>query len=219
MKKDTFERAKSSPLFVNMPHSEFEKTMNCLQVKKVSYRKKDIVWLAGESTNHFGLLISGSVSVFKDSADGNAVIIGEVVAPDFLGEIGVMSGLEHYPVSVQAGEGCEVIFLDSNKSRSVCESNCLFHKRMIEAMLLTIANKAVMLDQKVEIYAKRTIRERLLSFLDIQRRKHGNKFTSPYNRDDLARYLSVNRSALSKELSKMRDEGLIRYSRNEFEIL
>ena len=212
------DKVSESPLFKNMSYSEVEKTLKCLLVKKTSYKKNDIIWLAGTSTQYMGLLVSGSVRVYKDSPDGSAVTIGNVASPNFLGEIGVWSGIEHYPISVQANEDCEVFFLESSRVTLLCRYTCLFHKRIIETMLFTIAKKAFMLDQKVEMLSKRTIRERLLCFFNMQA-GNANKFTLPYSREEMARHLCVNRSALSDELSKMRDEGLIRYRRNEFELL
>ena len=212
------DKVSESPLFKKMPFYEIDKALKCLMVKKTSYKKNDIIWLAGTSTQYMGLLVSGSVRVYKDNPDGNTVAIGNVVAPNFLGEIGVWSGIENYPISVQANEDCEVFFLESSRVAFLCRSSCLFHKRIIETMLFTIAEKAYMLDQKVEMLSKRTIRERLLCFFKMQA-GDAKKFTLPYSREEMSRHLCVNRSALSDELSKMRDEGLIRYRRNEFELL
>ena len=216
--KNIFKAVKDHPLFEGTPLNEFEKTLSCLMAKSATYQKNDIIWLAGTPAQYIGLLISGSVRVIKNDADGNTIILTDVVAPNFLGEIGVWAELEYFPITVQAIEDCDVLFLDGIKITSVCPKACTLHKQMIENMLRTISKKAYMLDQKVEILSKRTIREKLFCFFSIQR-GYAKKFTSHYNREEMARYLCVNRSALSDELSKMQDEGLIRYKRNEFEIL
>ena len=216
--KNIFEAVKDHPLFKGISFGEFEKVMSCLLVKSATYEKNDIIWLAGTPTKFVSLLMSGSVRVAKNAVDGNAIILTDVDAPNFLGEIGVWAELDYFPVTVLALEDCDVLFLDASKITSVCPSICQFHKRMIEHVLRTIAKKAFMLDQKVELLSKRTIREKLFCLFDAKRGS-AKKFTLPYNREEMARYLCVNRSALSDELSKMRDEGLIRYKRNEFEIL
>ena len=216
--KKNFEMVKDNPLFAGVTFNEFETALCCLMAKSISYKKNDIVWLAGTPAQFIGLLMTGSVRVTKNDADGNTVILTDVDAPNFLGEIGVWAELEHFPITIQATEDCDIVFLDGKKITSICSEACPFHKKMIESMLRTISKKAYMLDQKVEMLTKRTIREKLLNFLD-EHRGSEKKFALPYSREEMARYLSVNRSALSEELSKMRDEGLIRYKRNEFEIL
>ena len=216
--ENIFEAVKNHPLFQGTSFHEFEKALRCLRAKSASYQTNDIIWLAGTPVQFMGLLMSGRVRVTKNDADGNAIILSDVTAPNFLGEIGVWAELDYFPITVQAIEDCEVIFLDGKKITSICATPCPFHKKMIETMLRTISKKAYMLDQKVEILSKRTIREKLLCFLDA----HGGsakEFILPYNREEMARALCVNRSALSNELSKMREEGLIRYRRNMFEML
>ena len=215
--ENIYEAVKDSPFLKGISFHEFNKTVHCLQAKSTSYKKNDMIWQVGTPAEFIGLLMSGSVRVVKDDTDGNTLILADVAAPNFLGEIGVWAELESFPIAVQAVEDCHVIFLDGKKAISVCPSACLFHRKMIENMLQTISKKAFMLDQKVEMLSKRTVRERLLYLFSTQ--KGSKKFTLPYNREEMARYLYVNRSALSDELSKMRDEGLIRYRLNEFEIL
>ena len=213
-----FEKAKDNPLFAGITFDEFKTALSCLMAKSASYQRHDTIWLAGTPAKFIALLMSGSVRVTKNDADGHAIILTDAAAPTFLGEIGVWAELDFFPVTVQANEDCDVIFLDGRKITSVCPATCQFHKRMIEHMLRTISKKAFILDQKVEVLTKRTIREKILWFLGTQRGS-AKKFTLTYNREEMARYLCVNRSALSGELSKMRDEGLIRYKRNEFEML
>ena len=216
--ENIFGAVKDHPLFQAMSFHEFEKALRCLQAKSVSYQTNETIWLAGTPTQFMGLLMSGRVRVTKNDANGNAIILSDVTAPNFLGEIGVWAELEYFPVTVQAVEDCDIFFLDGRKVTSTCSKPCLFHTKMIENMLRTVSKKAVMLDQKVEILSKRTIREKLICFFDAQRGS-ASKFTLPYNREEMARVLCVNRSALSSELSKMCEEGLIRYRRNKFEIL
>ena len=216
--QNIFETVKDYPLFKGMSFDEFDKAMDCLMMKYASYQKNDIIWLAGTPAQSAALLISGSVRAIKHGADGSAVILADVDAPNFLGEIGVWAELEYFPITLQATTACEIIFLDGKKTKSPCPITCAFHTKMIESMLRAIAKKASMLDQKIEILSKRTIREKIFCFFDMQRGS-AKKFTLPYNREEMARYLCVNRSALSDELSKMRNEGLIQYTRNEFEIL
>ena len=114
----------------------------------------------------------------------------------------------------------KIMFIDCKRIIKTCNNACVFHWNLIENMLSMIARKNIMLNQKMEILSKRTTREKLLAFFNTQvQMNHSKKFSIPYNREGLAFYLCVDRSALSRELSNMRDEGLLKFNKNEFEIL
>jgi CRP-like cAMP-binding protein len=121
---------------------------------------------------------------------------------------------------VQATENCEIMFIDCKRIIKTCNNACVFYWNLIENMLSVIARKNIMLNQKMEILSKRTTREKLLAFFNTQvQMNHSKKFSIPYNREGLAFYLCLDRSALSRELSNMRDEGLLKFNKNEFEII
>jgi len=216
--KKIFEAAKHNPLWSGIGYSEFEGMIRCMDAKTQKYNKGDVVLLSGDAVNNIGLIVSGSVKVIKEDMDGNISILTELAASEIFGEVFACAGIDHSPVTVQASEKCEVLFLNYRKVITSCSSACLFHSRLIENMLKLIAQKNVLLNKKIEILSKRTTREKLLAFFDVQRGVT-KKFTIPYNREEMARYLSVDRSAMSNELSKMRDEGLIKFYKNSFEII
>ena len=199
-------------------YSDFEAMMRCMDAKTRNYDKGDIVLLSGDAVHHIGLLVSGGAKVMHEDIDGNTSILMELSISDIFGEVFACAGIEHSPVTVQAAEKCEILFLNYRKVITSCTSTCAFHARLIENMLKLIAQKNILLNQKIEILSKRTTREKLLAFFDMQRGV-AKKFTIPYSREEMAHYLSVNRSAMSNELSKMRDEGLIQFHRNSFELL
>ena len=99
-----------------------------------------------------------------------------------------------------------------------CKNACVFHHKLTENMLKILAQKNLMLNQKIEVLSKRTTREKLLCFFDLQR-GGCKQFTLPFNREQLAKYLCVDRSAMSNELCKMRDDGLIRFEKNRIQVL
>ena len=215
--KKIFELVKNTSLFGEFDFEDFNKVMSCLSAKHVSFKKNDILMIAERWPKHIGLLITGSFKITKDDENGNSPIITHIQAPSIFAEIWVWAGMDCCPIAAQASENSEVIFLDSTKVAFICASACMFHRKLTENLLRSIASKAAMLDKKVEILSKRTIREKIICFFSVQR---GNtkRFKIPYNREEMARHLSVDRSALSNELSKMRDEGLISFNRNEFEL-
>ncbi len=216
--KKIFEAVKSNVLFAGIAFSDFERMFGCLSARTACYKKGEVILLSGDTVSFVGLVLSGSVQVIREDIDGNITILTELSASDTFGEVFACAGIDHSPVTVQAVGDCEVLFIDYKKIITSCSSACPFHAKLTENMLRLIAKKNLMLNQKIEILSKRTTREKLLCFFDTQR-GIAKKFTIPYNREELARYLCVDRSAMSNELCKMRDDGLIRFNKNEFEIM
>ena len=216
--KNIFEAVKDNPLWSGIEYGDFEKMFVCIEAKTQSYKKGDVILLSGGTVNFIGVIISGSVKIIKEDIDGNINILTELAASEIFGEVFACAGVEHSPVTVQASENSEILFMNYKKIINSCSSVCGFHSRLVENMLRLIANKNLLLNQKIEILSKRTTREKLLTFFDIQRGT-AKKFMIPYNREELAHYLCVDRSAMSNELCKMRDEGLIKFRKNEFEFL
>jgi CRP-like cAMP-binding protein len=211
-----FDTIKENPLFDGIGLNDFKKLVVCLPAKTVKYRKNEIILAAGEEVNTIGLVLSGWVKVVKEDADGNENILAEFSSPNLFYDVFACAELDYSPYAVFASSDCEVMLLNFNKMVEICSQMCPSHVRLNRNLLRAVAKKGLMFNEKVEILSKRTIRERLFCFFDMQK---GTKFAIPYNREELAHYICVDRSAMSNELSKMQKEGLIRFSRNNFEIL
>ena len=216
--KNIIETVKDNPLFHGIGYNDFERMFSCIEAKTQKYKKDDIVLLSGDTVSFVGLILSGGVRIVKEDMDGNIMILTELTTSDIFGEVFACAGIGRSPVTIQASEDTEILFIDYKKIITVCPSVCGFHSKLIENMLSLIARKNLMLNQKIEILSKRTTREKLLAFLDIYRNEL-QKFTIPYNREEMAQYLCVDRSAMSNELCKMRDEGLLKFHKNVFEFL
>ncbi|MDR2900428.1 MAG: Crp/Fnr family transcriptional regulator [Treponema sp.] len=216
--KRLFEVPQSNPLFDGIAFSDFERMFDCLSARKKLYQKGEIILLSGNSVNFVGLVISGSVQVIKNDEDGRVNILAELGASELFGETFACAGIDHSPVTVIASEKTEILLMNYRKIITICKSSCSFHAKLIENMLALIARKNLMLNQKIEILSKRTTREKLLCFFNLHRAT-AKKFTIPFNREELAQYICVDRSSMSAELGKMRDEGIIKFEKNEFEIL
>ena len=216
--KKIFEAVKTNPLFHGIAFSDFEQMMDCLSVKTAVYRKDDIILLSGNTINFVGLILSGGVKIIKEDIDGNSTIITDLAVSEIFGEVFACAGIAQSPVTIQAAEETEILFLDYKRIITACAGACPFHAKLIENMLELIARKNLLLNQKIEILSKRTTRDKLFCFFDT-RRGALKKFSVPFNREELAEYLCVDRSALSNELCKMRDEGLISFQKNKFEII
>lgn len=216
--KKIFYSVMNNPLFRGIGYSDFEKMSSCICARTQRYEKEDIILLAGDGVNFVGIIMSGGVKVIREDMEGNASILTRLGPPELFGEVFACAGIVRSPVTVQASEKSEILFLDFSRVITTCSATCGFHSRLIENMLRIIAEKNLMLNQKIDILSKRTTREKLIRFFEIQGGA-SKKFSVPYNREEMARYLCVDRSALSNELGKMRDEGIINFHKNEFEIL
>ena len=216
--KKIFDIIKSNPLFQGIAFSDFENMLSCMSARTTLYKKGEVILLSGDAINYVGLVLSGSVKVISEDIGGNTSILTELGVADVFGEVFACAGIDHSPVTVQASEDVEILFIDYKKIITVCGAACPFHNRLIENMLKLIAFKNLTLSQKIDILSKRTTREKLICFFDYQRGS-AKKFSIPYSREELAHYLCVDRSAMSNELCKMRNEGILKFSKNMFEIM
>lgn len=215
--KRIFEAIKNNPLFKGIAFSDFERMLACLSAKTVNYKKDAVILLTGDTVDFVGLVISGGVKIVKEDANGRAILINGLGASELFAEVFACAEIDRSPVTVLAAEDAEIMLFNYRKIISTCGSACPFHSRLIENMLKLVAAKSLTLNRKIEILSKRTIRERLLIYFDMQREGR-RKFTIPYSREELAGYLCVDRSAMSSELGKMRGEGLIKVQKNTIEI-
>lgn len=211
---------KKSPLFNGTEAHEIKLMLNCLSAHMAEYEKDTYIYREGDMIGDVGMVLSGCVYLIREDYWGNRTILSEMEKGDIFGE--VYSCLEREPlnVSIVTAETSEILFLNIKKLTSVCTSSCEFHNKLVRNLIRVLAEKAFALTRKIEHTSKRTTREKLLSYLSEQSKKSGNhSFEIPFNRQQLADYLSVDRSAMSNELSKMRDEGLIKFNKNKFILL
>lgn len=216
--KSVFEVIQRNPLFSGISIDDFDHILACMNAKVSRFCAGQVILIVGDPISAVGLILHGSVQIMREDANGNHRILTELSASEFFGETFACAGIDHSPVTVQAAESCEILFLDYQKMISICTAACAFHSRLIANMLTLLARKNLFLNQKIEILSRRTTRERLLLFFEMQRGTT-RKFSIPYNREELAAFLCVDRSAMSAELSRMQRDGLIRFRKNQFELL
>ena len=217
MKEINTNLLKNTLLFQGIVDEDIASVLTCMSAIPVSYQKGNFIFRSGETTDSVGLVLTGSVHIIKEDFWGNRTILLEASAGKLFGE--TYASLPNLPleVSVVAIEPCTILFLNINKIMTLCSSNCLFHTKLIRNFLFIFAQKNLLLTQKMEHISKRSTREKLLSYLSGESIKNSNSsFEIPFNRQQLADYLSVDRSAMSNELSKLQEEGLIEYRKNWF---
>ncbi|MGN8728309.1 Crp/Fnr family transcriptional regulator [Hornefia butyriciproducens] len=207
-------------LFRDIQIKELQLLLPCLQAREKRYAKGEMICRAGETISELGVVVSGSINVMVNFYWGGSNIFGHFEAGQVFGETYAALPERELLVDVVAAEDCMILFLNLNKLLTTCRRSCVWHHQIIRNLIRLSAEKNLSLSTRMMQTAPKTIRERLSLYLSEQAQHHGrNHFTIPYSRQQLADYLSVDRSALSNELSKMQQDGLIRFHRSEFTLL
>lgn len=209
-----------SQLFSGVVQSEAERMLQCLAARTEEYERNQPLLRLGEAVDAVGMVLTGSVHVVQEDFWGNRNILmkvlpGELFAETYACVPGAVSN-----VRVFAAEPATVLYLDVHRVLHVCASTCEFHARLVRNLLSVLAAKNLAMNEKMMHMSKRTTRDKLLSYLSAESLRRGSaSFEIPYNRQQLADYLSVDRSAMSNELGKLRDEGVLQFDRNQFRLL
>lgn len=209
-----------TPLFAGVAPQEIEAMLACLDTERRHYTKGQIILRSGDTVRSMGIVLSGRVLIEKTDLWGNATVLDSVGPGQIFAETYACTPQEPLMVDAVAAESAEVLFIQIARVLEVCPNSCAHHHTLIRNLLSLSAQKNLLLSRKIFYTAPKTIRARLLSYLSDQAIRCGRRsFTIPFNRQQLADYLNVERSALSNELSKMQQDGLIETERNYFRLL
>ena len=218
--KNYLDVLKTVRLFKGIEEADLQPLLSCLAAKSVRFEKGQTVFSSGESIEKFGIVLSGQVQVVQDDYYGNRSILGKIDIGNLFGESFACAEIKTLPVSVITMSESELLFIDCHRLAVPCAKACGFHSRLIQNMLSIVSVKNISLTQKIEFTSKRTTREKLLAYLSAEAKKSGSShFCIPFNRQELADYLSVERSAMSAELSKLRNDGVLKFHKNQFDLL
>ena len=217
---DKILRTVNSALFEGICYEDRRTMLGCIGYHIGTFRKGDIINFEDEKIKHVGIVVEGSVDMIKEDIWGNKTMLVRSRKDDVFAETFACGSDNLSMVTFQVSEDATILFLPFNRVMHNCTMACQFHHQLIENMVHVIANKNRDLMRKVEVVSKRTTREKLLSFLSIQAQAQQTRyFEIPLGRVELAEYLCVDRSAMTRELSKMKEEGLIDYDKNCFRLL
>ncbi|MBE6824736.1 MAG: Crp/Fnr family transcriptional regulator [Ruminococcaceae bacterium] len=218
--KKYIEILKRNQLFSGVSEENIEAMLNCLSATFKDYKKGEYIFRQGEYIENICILISGCVHIQSDDYWGNRSIISEVSSSEMFGESYAVHGSSAVLNDAVATADSTVAFFNVKRLMTVCSSACTFHSTVIQNLLIALTHKNRNLMQKLTHISKRTTREKLISYLSNQSKlAKSNSFSIPFNRQQLADFLSVDRSAMSNELCKMRDEGLIIFEKSNFTLL
>lgn len=208
------------PLFAGIAPQNLSALVSCLGARTVRFAKGEVIFQEGSPAQQMGLLLRGEAQIVREDFFGNRTIVARVEPSEMFGESFACAEIAELPVSVIATEDSEVLLMDCRRLLTTCSHACEFHNRLIFNLLKVVATKNLVFHQKIEITSKRTTREKLLTYLNAQAKACGrNSFTIPYDRQELADYLEVDRSGLSAEISKLRREGVLESEKNYFILL
>ena len=211
---------KRTQLFSGVGEEEIKAMLNCLQARLCIYKKGEYVLRQGEHLDKILVLVGGKLHIQRDDYWGNRSIINMVSIGEMFGEAYVAPESGTLMNDVLAVEDSAVIFFDVKRIMTVCSSVCRFHSMVVQTLFFAISEKNRRLVQKLTFMTKRTTREKLIAYLSEEaKRQNSSEFSIPFNRQQLADFLSVDRSAMSNELCKMRDEGLIEFEKSRFRLL
>lgn len=206
-----------SPLFEGISSEEAEAMLQCLSAIRTDYKKGDYIFHMGDSIRSIGIVAAGAVEIISEDYWGRRQILNYVTKGQLFGESYACIQGEPLMVSAVAAAQTEILFLDINHILTACPAACTFHTRLIRNLLSILSGHNLMLTRKINHMSQKTIREKVLSYLSWQAARQGSlTFSIPFNRQQLADYLSIDRSALSAELSKMQKEALLSYQKNQF---
>lgn len=218
--KEYLQLIRSSSLFSGLEKEEVSSILTCLEAMEKNFEKDTYVFRAGDTTDSLGVVLTGALLIIQEDFWGNRNIVssaepGQTFAETFACAPGAVMN-----VSVVAQTACKILFLNVKKILHTCPSSCSHHNKMIQNLLASLAIKNLRQNEKLSHLAQRTTRAKILSYLSETAQQNGSfEFDIPYSRQQLADYLSVERSGLSLELGKMQRDGLLNFHKNHFVLL
>lgn len=210
----------ASDLFYGLTSEELGSMLHCLGAKIVDTQKGDPVFLEGDPAGFVGIVLEGSVQVVQEDYFGSRSVIHHSGPGDVFAEAFSFTNLDTMPVSGYAVKNSRCMILSCRRMMTVCSNACTFHNRLVKNLLTLVSRKNLMLNEKIRFMSQRTTREKLLAYLSDQAKKTGSaEFTIPYDRQALADYLGVERSAMSAEISKLKKDGILEVKGSHFRLI
>lgn len=198
------------PLFAGIAAADIPVLLECLGARVVSVEKQQTIFWEGDPAQDMGIVLEGAVQVVRDDYYGNRTIVAQVEPGGLFAEAFACAGSAVMPVSAYALKDSRVMLFSCQKMLTVCSSACDFHNKLVKNLLTVVAQRNLNLSSKIQVMSRKTTREKLLAYLSEQAKKAGSEeFTVPFDRQALADYLGVERSAMSAELSKLRRDGIL----------
>ncbi len=207
----------TSALFREIDSCDIPNMLQCLSSVRKTFKKGSFIFNAGDQGVPLTMLLEGEVHIITEDYWGNQTILAEIRPGQIFAETYSLAPEVPLSVSAYALTDCTVLMMNTANILRACPQSCAFHQTLIHNLVEILASKNLMLTGKLEHMSQRNTRNKLLSYLSVQSLQNGSStFEIPFNRQQLADYLAVDRSAMSSELSKLKKEGLLDFSKNSF---
>ena len=208
------------PLFSEIKEDDLLVMLDCLGAFIKDYKKDEYIYLCNEDIESIGIILSGKVQMIREDMWGNKTILVNMISPELFGETSTCGSSMNATVSFEAVEESTILFVPFKKVMNSCPVTCEYHHKVIKNMVTLIADKNVRLMQKIDVTSKKTLREKIAAYLTLQAEKYNSmEFNLDMGRVQFAHYLNADRSAVTRELNQMAEEGLIEFHKNSFRII
>ena len=208
------------PLFKGIEPQNIDNMLSCLDVRIRNYQKGEMIFREGDEAKYVGLVLEGCVQVVRDDFYGKRTILTTVKEKQLFAETFSCAEVKTLPIGVYAKEDTKVMLLNCKRIIQSCSNACMFHSMLIHNLLKIVVQKNLLLNNKIEIISKKTTKEKIMAFLMAKAKEcRSSTFIIEYDRQSLADYLGVERSAMSAEISKLKRDGYIEVKNNHFHIL
>lgn len=207
-------------LFAEIKEQDLSGLLTCLNVQIKKFEKDEFIFISGTEVSFVGIVLSGGAEIIKEDYAGNRSILSVLGPTEIFGEVMACANIKNSPVSAVANNQTTILLVDYSKIVNRCSNSCQFHNQLIFNMLKLMAQKSILLSKKIDYLSLKSLRGKISSYLLEQSTINKSlSFTIPLDRSKLSDFLNTDRSALSRELSRMRDEKLIEFNKNFFTIL
>lgn len=215
-----FDLLQGTALFGGIDRGSMASLLSCMEGRTVEVAKSEPVFLEGDPTGSICVVLEGAVQIVRDDFYGNRSLMSVALPGDLFGEAFACSGVETMPVSAYATQQSKLLLLSCRKMLTVCSNACPFHNALVKNLLQVVAQKNMQLSQKILFMSQKTTRQKLMAYLLDQAKQQGSpEFTIALDRQGLADYLGVERSAMSAELGKLKRDGVLDCSGPQFRLL
>lgn len=213
------EKVMNSPLFSGIQAEEMGCLLGCIGGYVKTFPKGSYIASEEDNIRNIGIVLSGTVHMIKEDIWGSKTIISRIAEGGLFGETFVCANDHNSSVSFLAADNTEIIFLPFHRVMTTCSHSCGFQHQLVENMVVLLADKNRSLMEKIEVVSKKSLREKILSYLSLEAQKHDSKyFDIPLGRVEMADYLCIDRSALTRELNNMKKNGLLDFDKNTFHL-
>ena len=211
----------SSPLFQDISYEEYSRLLTCFQAVQKSFRSDDLIYdFSSPQNDAVGIVERGCAALIRIDEEGVATVMEELGPGGVFGRTLAFAGASGDSLQVVCRTPCDVLFIDYPHILKRCENACNHHSVLVQNMLRLMSDKAQALSQRVDVLSRRSIREKLLCyFRQLSEQAGSNTFTLPFSLSTLADYIATDRSAMMRELKRLREEGAIRSDGRQFTLL